>query len=102
MVAAAAGMAVPAAIYLAVVGNHWRLVSGWAIPAATDIAFAVAILALLGSHLPTALRTFLLTLAIVDDLIAITIIAIFYTADLRLWFLAAAIVPTPSASRSTK
>src|SRR5699024_2987316 len=63
------------------------------IPAATDIAFATPILALLGSSLPTALRTFLLTLAIVDDLIAITIIAIFYTSDLQLWYLALALVP---------
>src|SRR5699024_2125827 len=60
---------------------------------ATDIAFAIAILALLGSSLPTALRTFLLTLASVDDLIAITIIAIFYTSDLQLWYLALALVP---------
>src|SRR5699024_8647330 len=72
--------------------GHWAA-GGWAIPAATDIAFAIAILALLGSSLPTALRTVLLTLAIVDDLIAITIIAIFYTSDLQLWYLALALVP---------
>ena len=92
--AAVGGVAVPALIYVAVnLGGPAGSGVGWAIPAATDIAFAVAILALLGSSLPPALRTFLLTLAIVDDLIAITIIAIFYTADLRLGFLALALVP---------
>jgi NhaA family Na+:H+ antiporter len=92
--AAFGGVAVPAILYALInLRGPEGAGGGWAIPAATDIAFAIAILALLGSHLPTALRTFLLTLAIVDDLIAITIIAIFYTADLRLWFLAAAIIP---------
>lgn len=92
--AAFGGVAVPAILYTIInLGGPEGSSGGWAIPAATDIAFAVAILALLGSSLPPALRTFLLTLAIVDDLIAITIIAIFYTSDLRLWFLALALIP---------
>ncbi|MEE1618414.1 Na+/H+ antiporter NhaA [Brachybacterium sp. J153] len=92
--AAFGGVAVPAILYTVInLGGPEGAAGGWAIPAATDIAFAVAILALVGSSLPAALRTFLLTLAIVDDLIAITIIAIFYTSDLRLWFLALAVVP---------
>ena len=92
--AAFGGVAVPAIIYTVInLGGPPGAAGGWAIPAATDIAFAIAILALLGSSLPTALRTFLLTLAIVDDLIAITIIAIFYTSDLQLWYLALALVP---------
>ncbi|WP_433384762.1 Na+/H+ antiporter NhaA [Micromonospora sp. KLBMP9576] len=94
MVAAVGGMAAPALIYVAVNlvagGDGLR---GWAIPTATDIAFALAVLAVIGSHLPQGLRAFLLTLAVVDDLLAITIIAIFYTADLQVLPLLAALAP---------
>lgn len=83
VVAAVGGVAVPAAIYFAFTFGDAQSRTGWAIPAATDIAFALAVLAVIGSHLPAALRTFLLTLAVADDLIAITIIAFFYTADLQ-------------------
>ncbi|MBC9955407.1 Na+/H+ antiporter NhaA [Leucobacter sp. cx-42] len=81
--AAAGGVAVPAIIYVALLHNEPDLLGGWAIPTATDIAFAVAVLAIIGSYLPSALRIFLLTLAVVDDLIAIGIIAIFYTDSLH-------------------
>jgi Na+:H+ antiporter, NhaA family len=81
--AAAGGVAVPAIIYTIVNLSSPETLRGWAIPTATDIAFAVAVLALIGSHLPGALRIFLLTLAVVDDLIAIGIIAFFYSQDLR-------------------
>ncbi|MGO2747042.1 Na+/H+ antiporter NhaA [Microbacterium sp.] len=84
IVAAVGGVAVPALLYVSVVGTTTSEAHGWAIPTATDIAFAVAVLALIGSHLPSALRIFLLTLAVVDDLIAIGIIAIFYTESIEL------------------
>ena len=83
VVAAACGVALPALIYLAVNTAHVDgEPGGWAIPAATDIAFALAVLAVVGSNLPTALRAFLLTLAVVDDLVVIVIIAVFYTSTL--------------------
>ena len=82
--AAAGGVAVPALIYAVIVWQQPELRAGWAIPTATDIAFAVAVLAIIGSHLPPALRIFLLTLAVVDDLLAISIIAVFYTDHIEL------------------
>ena len=93
VVAAACGVAVPALIYLAVNGAATDgRPGGWAIPAATDIAFALAVLAVVGSNLPTALRAFLLTLAVVDDLIVIVIIAVFYTSTLNIPALLLALV----------
>lgn len=91
--AAVGGVAVPALVYVAFNAVNPETVSGWAIPTATDIAFAVAVLAIIGSHLPPALRLFLLTLAVVDDLLAITIIAVFYTDDVALTPLLLALVP---------
>ena len=83
VLAAVGGVVVPALIYFAVAGGNSATRDGWAIPTATDIAFAVAVLALIDSNLPTSLRVFLLTLAVVDDLLAITIIAGFYTAAIQ-------------------
>lgn len=91
--AAAGGVVVPALIYAALNLASPETLRGWAIPTATDIAFAVAVLAIIGSHLPSALRIFLLTLAVVDDLIAITIIAFFYTTDIQVTPLLLALVP---------
>lgn len=94
IMAAIGGMCFPALIYVAVNANAGGgALRGWAIPTATDIAFALAILAVVNTHLPTALRTFLLTLAVVDDLLAVTIIAIFYTSDLNMLPLLGALVP---------
>lgn len=87
--AAVGGVVVPALLYVAIAGGDPTRMHGWAIPTATDIAFAVAVLALIGSHLPSPLRLFLLTLAVVDDLIAITIIAVFYTDSIDFGWLAA-------------
>ncbi len=90
--AAAAGMIVPAAIYLLVVGADSSLANGWAIPAATDIAFAIGVLALLGKRAPTSLKLFLVTVAIVDDMGAVAIIALVYTAELNSFALLMAVV----------
>ncbi|GAA4955462.1 Na+/H+ antiporter NhaA [Actinoplanes utahensis] len=92
--AAVGGVIVPALLYLAInVGSAGGAVKGWAIPTATDIAFALAVLAVIGRCLPHAMRTFLLTLAVVDDLLAIVIIAVFYTEDLSVVPLLATLVP---------
>ncbi|MFI5757993.1 Na+/H+ antiporter NhaA [Streptomyces sp. NPDC051569] len=83
VIAALSGMAMPAVVYVLVNIVGGGSLSGWAVPTATDIAFALAVLAVLGTSLPSALRAFLLTLAVVDDLFAILIIAIFFTSDLN-------------------
>jgi NhaA family Na+:H+ antiporter len=92
--AAIGGMVVPAAIFVAfTAGAGPEAVRGWAIPTATDIAFAVAVLAVISTHLPSALRTFLLTLAVVDDLLAITVIAVFYSSKVNVTALLLALIP---------
>jgi NhaA family Na+:H+ antiporter len=100
--AAVCGVALPAILFVVTATLMSRgdsaselsgILRGWAIPTATDIAFALAVLAVIGTHLPSALRSFLLTLAVVDDLIAITIIAVFYTDTVSFLWLLAAVVP---------
>ena len=93
ILAALGGVVVPALAYLLVTAGTRGAADGWAIPTATDIAFALAVLAIISTHLPTALRTFLLTLAVVDDLVAVTIIALFYTDGLSVVPLLGALVP---------
>lgn len=90
ILAAAAGMVVPAIVYLAMTAEQPGLGNGWAIPAATDIAFAIGVLALLGNRAPTSLKLFLTTVAIVDDMGAVAIIALFYSHGLDLVALAGA------------
>ena len=92
-IAAIGGMVVPALIYVAVNFTSPLNLNGWAIPAATDIAFALAVLSLLGNRVPSSLKILLLAIAIFDDLGAILIIAFFYTANLSLLVVALSIVP---------
>lgn len=80
-------MALPAIVFAVANSGPGGHPGGWAIPTATDIAFALGVLAVVGTHLPSALRAFLLTLAVVDDLIAILIIAIFYSSGIKFWAL---------------
>ena len=92
VVAAVAGMVLPAIVYLVVnLTASGGRTSGWAVPTATDIAFALAVLAIVGSSLPSALRAFLLTLAVVDDFGAILVIAVFFSHGFHLWSLLAAV-----------
>ncbi len=92
IVAAVGGMAAPALIYVAInAAAADGELRGWAVPTATDIAFAVAVLAVVGRNLPNSLRAFLLTLAVVDDLLAIVVIAVVYSDDISLGWLAASL-----------
>ena len=92
--AAVGGVIIPALFFVVVnLAAGPEVLRGWAIPTATDIAFALAVLAVISTHLPSALRTFLLTLAVVDDLIAIAIIAVFYPGEMQFQYLALAILP---------
>lgn len=92
VVAAVCGMAVPAVVYVLTNVLGGGSLQGWAVPTATDIAFALAVLAVIGTSLPSALRAFLLTLAVVDDLFAILIIAVFFTDSINVAALGGAVV----------
>ncbi|HCB78155.1 MAG TPA: Na+/H+ antiporter NhaA, partial [Erythrobacter sp.] len=91
--AAVGGMVIPALVFVAINAGSPDNIRGWAIPAATDIAFALGLLALLGSRVPVALKALLLAIAIIDDIGAIAIIALFYTENMNLGALALALVP---------
>ena len=103
LVAAAGGMLVPAGLYIAVNGGT-EGARGWGIPMATDIAFALGIMALLGRRVPLSLKVFLVALAIVDDIGAVLVIAVFYTSELSLMHLAAGagISPAPAGRQSRR
>ncbi len=92
VLAAVAGMAVPALVYVSLIGGDSELMRGWAIPAATDIAFAMGVLGILGNRVPSSLRLFLLTVAIVDDIGAVLVIAAFYTANIDVMWLAISVL----------
>lgn len=91
IIAAVAGMAVPALVYLLVVGFDPRIAHGWAIPTATDIAFAVAVLAILGTHAPPSIKLLLISIAVVDDVGAVAIIALAYTDSIHSGAMGAAV-----------
>lgn len=94
MAAAVGGVVAPALVFLTINSvTGAGAAEGWAVPTATDIAFAVAVLAVVGRHLPASLRTFLLTLAVVDDLIAVSIIAFVFSDGVSLLWLGLAVLP---------
>ena len=102
IIAAIGGMVVPALIYVAVTAADPAIVRGWAIPAATDIAFAIGVLAILGRHAPASIKLLLVTIAVVDDIGAVAIIALVYTADLNFVALGGAIAVTVAMAAMTR
>ncbi|MBS5756720.1 MAG: Na+/H+ antiporter NhaA, partial [Veillonella sp.] len=93
-IAALFGVIVPAIIFYLIAGSNDVYVHGWAIPTATDIAFAIGVITALGSRVPNSMKVFLTALAVIDDLIAIIVIAIFYAASINLFYLVASVIVT--------